>query len=183
MILLFECFLPRWAGGPLQGWAPRLVDSPETVFLLQSIICGLYISLSWLFLNCCLCIFVFLFHCLSSHLFILHNLCPQPTSSLMDFWNSFPPLCFTTHTAVQISFFHQSFFCLDAFRPPPFSHCVSLHPFKLLQRHLKIDFECCAETFFLLLESRNQRKRQTKTKLKSKKMVHDDQYIRYYKQV
>lgn len=37
-------FLPRWAGGPQQGQAQRLADSPET--LLQSIICGLSILLS-----------------------------------------------------------------------------------------------------------------------------------------
>lgn len=31
-------FLPRWAGGPQQGQARGLVDAPEILFFLQSII-------------------------------------------------------------------------------------------------------------------------------------------------
>lgn len=116
-------FLPRWAGGPQQGQARGLVDAPEILFFLQSIIWVFSIWLSWLFsyLILCLCIFVFLFDCLS--LFILNGVCPHLTSRLMDFLNSFPPFC-STHTIVR-HFSWKTLLSLCLSSSSPFTLCFS----------------------------------------------------------
>lgn len=82
-------FLPRWAGGPQQGQAPRLADSPETVFSLAlHNLWPLHLALTILlspYFPLLLLPFVFVFDDLSVHSFILHHLCPHLTSRLMDF--------------------------------------------------------------------------------------------------
>lgn len=78
-------FLPRWAGGPQQGQAPRLVDSAKS-FLIQSFL-SFFLELITLFFSfTAVLVSLFLpFDYLSLHLFILNNLRPHLTSRLMDF--------------------------------------------------------------------------------------------------
>ena len=89
------------------GWRASAGPSPKTSglswnsSLLQSIICGLSVLL--LSLPYCP-----LYHCLCFS--TRHNLCPHTTSSLTDFWHSFPPFC-----SLHSIFLHQNLSCLHAF--------------------------------------------------------------------
>lgn len=127
------------------GWRASAGPSPKTsglswnCFLLHSVICGLCILLvcffSYLFFL--IAVSVFLFDNLSSHLFIPCNLCPHPTSRLMDFWNSLPPLCL--HTLLFNIFSSKPLLSLRLSSSSLFTLCFT-PSFKRLQRHLKIDF-------------------------------------------
>lgn len=50
MILLFECFCRGGLAGPSRTKTPRLLDSPETFFLMYSVICALQLTFFFLIL-------------------------------------------------------------------------------------------------------------------------------------
>lgn len=117
------------------GWRASAGPSPETSglswnsFLLHSIICGLSVSLSWFFS----CLIFFLIAVFVSFLFD-YSSSTHSSQSLSSsdvkadgFLKFLPSLLFTTLTVVR-HFFTKTLSCLNAFRPPPCSHCVSRHP-------------------------------------------------------
>lgn len=127
MILLFECFCRGGLAGPSRTKTPRLLDSPETFFLMYSVICALQLTFFFLFYS----LFLhssFLWTACIHHIYCLSSLLFLPDG----FLKFLPSLLFTTCTIVQHFFFlllKTSFVFL-----PPHSHCVSAQSFK--SRHV-----------------------------------------------
>lgn len=100
-------FLPRWAGGPQQGWAPRLSSNS---FLLHSIICVFSAWLSLSFFSPFL-VFITGFEFAPRDCFVafalIHSSSQSSSSSDMEadrFFKFLPSLLFTTHSIVNMFF-------------------------------------------------------------------------------